>query len=156
MPDPLSPERRSAQMRTVRGQDTRPELIVRRLAHRLGYRFRLHRRDLPGSPDLAFPSRRKVVFVHGCFWHGHSCKRGARMPASNADYWRAKLARNVERDAAALERLATLGWRALVIWECELKDEGDLALRLRGFLDDGQPSSSAASFATDAAPPSAS
>lgn len=130
---------RSATMRAVKGRDTAPEMLVRRLAHRLGYRFRLHRKDLPGSPDLVFPARRVAMFVHGCFWHGHDCPRGARMPKANADYWRAKLARNAERDRRALDELAALGWRTAVLWECELKDERALAARLAEALDAPNP-----------------
>lgn len=121
-------------MRAVKGRDTAPEMLVRRLAHRLGYRFRLHRKDLPGSPDLVFPSRRVAIFVHGCFWHGHDCPRGARMPKSNAGYWRDKLARNVARDRRSLEQLAALGWRTAVLWECELKDPAALAATLADVL----------------------
>ena len=113
---------RSAVMRAVKGRDTKPEITVRRAAHALGYRFRLHRKDLPGSPDLVFPSRKKVVFVHGCFWHGHDCARGARTPKTNAEYWRAKIARNVVRDARVERELAALGWAVLTIRECELND----------------------------------
>lgn len=121
-------------MRAVKGRDTRPEMLVRRAAHALGYRFRLHRKDLPGSPDLVFPSRRKVVFVHGCFWHGHDCARGARAPKANAEYWSAKIGRNVARDARVLVELRALGWEPLVLWECELKDPAALAGRLRQHL----------------------
>ncbi|RXF75605.1 very short patch repair endonuclease [Hansschlegelia zhihuaiae] len=126
---------RSAVMRAVKGRDTGPEMKVRRAAHALGYRFRLHRRDLPGSPDLVFPSRSKIVFVHGCFWHGHDCPRGARAPKANADYWRAKIARNVARDARVRGELAELGWETLTIWECELKAAGSLDARLSAFLE---------------------
>ncbi len=129
-PDPL----RSRIMRAVRSRDTKPEMIVRKAAHALGYRFRLHRKDLPGSPDMVFPSRRSVIFVHGCFWHGHDCKRGARQPKTNADYWRNKIARNVARDASSLAELTAQGWRALALWECQLRDKGELELRLREFL----------------------
>lgn len=122
-------------MRSVRGKNTRPEMVVRRLAHRLGYRFRLHRRDLPGSPDLVFPARRAVIFVHGCFWHQHDCPRGARRPSSNASYWHPKLARNVERDGEVRQRLGDEGWRVLAIWECEMRDSEQLSRRLTGFLD---------------------
>ncbi|MEQ8406419.1 MAG: very short patch repair endonuclease [Oceanicaulis sp.] len=132
--DVFSPEERSRVMARVKGKDTKPELKVRRLAHALGYRFRLHRKDLPGTPDLAFPGRRKVIFVHGCFWHGHACARGARKPKTRADYWAAKIARNRARDAAAQAALSELGWDALVLWECELKDVDALAGRLRRFL----------------------
>jgi DNA mismatch endonuclease (patch repair protein) len=113
---------RSAIMRSIRGKDTSPELVVRQTAHRLGFRFRLHRRDLPGRPDLAFPGRRKVIFVHGCWWHGHNCKRGSRPARDNAAYWTAKIKRNVERDAVNAAALRELGWDVLVVWECELKD----------------------------------
>ena len=122
-------------MRRVRGKNTRPEMVVRRLAHRLGYRFRLHRRDLPGSPDLVFPGRRAVLFVHGCFWHQHDCSRGARRPSNKAAYWHPKLARNVERDREARQRLESEGWRVLVLWECEMRNSEQLSRRLTGFLD---------------------
>lgn len=124
-------------MQAVRSKDTKPEIIVRRLASQLGYRYRLHRKDLPGKPDLAFIGRRKVVFVHGCFWHGHDCTRGNRTPKTNTIYWRAKIARNRERDAANAAKLKTNGWAALIIWECELRNEASVAKRLRQFLDLG-------------------
>lgn len=133
MTDPVDPAR-SRQMALIRSKDTAPEIAVRRLAHRLGYRYRLHRADLPGKPDMVFPSRKAVVFMHGCFWHGHDCKRGGRKPKTNADYWRAKIARNAERDAAATAALAVLGWRSLVVWECEVKNPAAVAQRLRDFL----------------------
>lgn len=132
--DVFTPEERARVMAAVKGQNTKPEMIVRRLAHALGYRFRLHRKDLPGKPDLVFPGRRKVIFVHGCFWHGHDCARGARQPKQNAEYWRAKIGRNVERDAANLAALEALDWQVLVIWECEMKDRDALADRLKAFL----------------------
>ena len=103
---------------------------MRRLLTRLGLRYRLHRRDLPGSPDVAFPGRRLALFVHGCFWHGHDCRRGARTPKTNADYWIGKIARNRARDAAAQDSLQAMGWRVAVVWECELKDEAALQARL--------------------------
>jgi len=131
-------EQRSAVMRAVKSRDTKPEMIVRRAAHALGYRFRLHRKDLPGSPDLVFPSRKKAIFVHGCFWHGHDCTRGARMPKANAEYWTTKIGRNVTRDARVRGELASLDWETLTIWECELKD-GGIEERLRGFLASSQP-----------------
>lgn len=131
--DVFTPAKRSAVMAAVKGKNTKPELLVRKLAHRLGYRFRLHRKDLPGAPDLAFPGRQAVIFVHGCFWHGHDCARGARKPKNNADYWRDKIARNKARDAANLEKLDALGWRTLTLWECELKRD-DVADRLAAFL----------------------
>jgi len=133
--DVFTPQERARVMAAVKGKDTKPEMIVRRLAHAMGYRFRLHRKDLPGKPDLVFPGRRKVIFVHGCFWHSHDCARGSRQPKQNAEYWRAKIGRNVERDAANLQALRALGWQILVIWECELKDREALSEQLRAFLD---------------------
>lgn len=131
-----TPEARSRTMRAVKSTDTKPEMIVRRLLHAAGFRYRLHRRDLPGSPDLVFPSRRLTIFVHGCFWHGHDCKRGARQPKSNADYWQKKVARNVARDAAAISELRAIGWRVHVEWECGLKDQSALQARLLAVLSD--------------------
>ncbi len=125
---------RSAIMRAVKSADTRPEMFVRRMIHALGFRYRLHRRDMPGSPDLAFPARRKAIFVHGCFWHGHDCKRGARQPKANAEYWSAKIARNRARDAAAIEALTALGWSSFVIWECETAKSVSAELR-EGVID---------------------
>jgi DNA mismatch endonuclease (patch repair protein) len=127
-------EQRSRIMRAVKGADTTPELAVRRLAHSMGYRFRLHRNDLPGKPDLTFPGLRKVIFVHGCFWHGHDCARGARVPVQNRDYWTRKVARNVERDMSAQSALQRLGWKSLVVWECEIKNQNRLRRALRRFL----------------------
>lgn len=124
---------RSANMRSIRSKDMQPELTVRRLAHKLGYRFRLHRKDLPGKPDLVFGPRRKVIFVHGCFWHSHNCK-AAHIPKSNQEYWVPKLERNKTRDIKNIEGLEAKGWQALVIWECEARDEGHLKKRLRTFL----------------------
>lgn len=121
-------------MQAVRSNDTEPERAVRRLVCQLGYRYRLHRKDLPGKPDLAFIGRRKVVFVHGCFWHGHDCTRGAREPKENRAYWVEKIARNKTRDQAHLATLAALDWQILVIWECELKQLGKVCDRLAAFL----------------------
>ena len=121
-------------MRRIRKADTKPELFVRRLAHSLGYRYRIHRKDLPGTPDLVFPGRKKVIFVHGCFWHQHEGYRLQSQPRSRHDYWVPKLKRNVERDAQNLAALAELGWEMLVIWECETKDRLALAARLASFL----------------------
>jgi DNA mismatch endonuclease (patch repair protein) len=129
-----TPELRSRIMRAVKGANTAPELAVRSMIHRMGYRFRLHCRDLPGKPDLVFPRLKKVVFVHGCFWHGHDCARGAREPKANAVYWRAKITRNRSRDAIHLKALKTAGWRAAVVWECELKKLTRVARRLARFL----------------------
>ena len=124
----------SARMSRVRKADTKPEVVVRRLAHRMGYRFRLHRRDLPGTPDVVFPSRRRVIQVNGCFWHQHEGCRHSRMPRSRLDYWAPKLARNVERDAETLDALRAAGWEPMVIWECETRDQDALRDRLSGFL----------------------
>lgn len=121
-------------MRLVKSENTTPEIAVRKLTHALGYRYRLHRRDLPGRPDLVFPARRKVILVHGCFWHWHGCKR-SRMPKSNEAYWRGKIDRNVQRDAKNLRRLRRLGWRVLMVWECQVKDAERLARRVSQFLD---------------------
>ena len=129
-----TPELRSRIMRAVKGANTAPELAVRSMVHRMGYRFRLHRRDIPGKPDLVFTRRKKVVFVHGCFWHGHDCARGARMPKANAVYWRTKIARNRSRDVIHLKALKIAGWRAAVVWECELKKLTRVANRLARFL----------------------
>ena len=128
-------EQRSRIMRAVKDRDTKPEWIVRRLLHRMGFRYRLHRSDLPGKPDIVFASRRKVIFVHGCFWHGHSCKRGNRQPKANADYWKKKIRRNVDRHARQIEELSTDGWSVLTVWECQLGDAGTLKCRLNKFLD---------------------
>ena len=123
-------------MRRVRGKDTTPEMIVRRIVHRLGYRYRLHADDLPGKPDLVLPSRGKVIFVHGCFWHQHSCTRGDRMPSSNQDYWLRKLEGNRRRDRRHRAALKRAGWQVLVVWECQTKKLDKLAARLTAFLDD--------------------
>jgi DNA mismatch endonuclease (patch repair protein) len=129
--DVFTPEQRSAVMRRVKARDTSPERRVRALLTRLGLRYRLHRKDLPGSPDIVMAGRRTAVFVHGCFWHGHDCARGARMPKANAAYWQGKIARNRARDDAVKAKLEAMGWRPVVIWECELKDEAELERRLR-------------------------
>jgi DNA mismatch endonuclease (patch repair protein) len=133
--DTFTPAERSAVMRRVRGKDTKPEMAVRSLVHRLGYRYALHRRDLPGNPDLVFPARGRVIFVHGCFWHGHTCRAGRNRPSSNQSYWIAKLNRNQARDAANRRRLRSLGWQTLVIWECELKDQDRLRARIARFFE---------------------
>lgn len=121
-------------MAGIRGKDTKPEMAVRKLVHRLGYRFRLHRRDLPGSPDLVFPRLRKVIFVHGCFWHRHSGCRFAYTPKSNTGFWLAKLAANTRRDAAAQEALIALGWNVMIVWECELTNLQALSQKMLSFL----------------------
>jgi DNA mismatch endonuclease (patch repair protein) len=136
--DTLTPRERSARMALVRSKDTKPELLVRRITHRAGYRFRLHRADLPGRPDLVFPAREKVIFVHGCFWHGHDCPRGNRLPKGNRPYWTTKLKHNRDRDLTQRAALAAAGWDVLVVWECETRDRAVLASRLCVFLETRQ------------------
>ena len=121
-------------MRAVRSKDTGPELQVRSIVHRLGYRFRLHRAELAGKPDLVLPRLRKVIFVHGCFWHGHDCKRVAREPMSNRDYWSEKIRTNKLRDCANIASLNSQGWDCLVVWECELKDPDSIESVIQQFL----------------------
>ena len=125
-------------MGRVKGRDTRPEMVVRRLLHSLGYRYRLHRKDLPGKPDIVFGKRRKVIFIHGCFWHRHpdpAC-RLARLPKSRLEFWIPKLAANAERDERHQTALRQLGWQVLVVWECELRHSEQLENTLRRFLED--------------------
>jgi DNA mismatch endonuclease (patch repair protein) len=132
--DRINAERRSENMRRIRSKDTGPEIVLRRLIHGLGYRFRLHRKDLPGKPDMVFPARKRVIFVHGCFWHQHSGCREGRMPGSRLDYWTPKLERNQARDAVCRALLEKQGWQALVVWECEIKDVVELTKTVRRFL----------------------
>lgn len=132
--DVFSPEDRSKVMARIGPKDTKPELRVRKLAHHLGYRFRLHRQDLPGTPDLVFPRYRAVVFVHGCFWHRHQGCRYATTPATRRDFWESKFERNVARDRRAIESLEEIGWKVLVIWECETRDVLKMGERLQAFL----------------------
>jgi DNA mismatch endonuclease, patch repair protein len=132
--DVFGPEKRSAVMRRVKGRGTAPELQVRRLIWSLGGRYRPNRGDLPGKPDIVLAGRRLAVFVHGCFWHGHDCARGARVPKANRGYWTAKIARNRARDIAARVALEAAGWRVEAVWECELKDREALAARAAGWL----------------------
>lgn len=136
MPDQFSAAERSRVMRAVKSGDTTPELVVRRLVHALGYRFRLHRRDLPGTPDLVLPRYNKAIQVHGCFWHRHACDAGRSMPATRVDYWNAKFARNVARDRRNQRALRQLGWSVLVVWECQTRaaNRGSLERRLTRFL----------------------
>jgi DNA mismatch endonuclease (patch repair protein) len=138
MADTLTPEARAERMSRVRAKDTKPELMVRRLVHGMGYRYRLHDRRLPGSPDLVFRGRRKVIFVHGCFWHRHpdpTCKL-ARMPKSRQDFWEPKLEGNRERDERTHRELDRQGWKQMVVWECECRLTEQLANKIRAFLDD--------------------
>lgn len=135
--DTLTPQERSERMGKVRSADTRPEMVVRRLVHGMGYRYRLHRKDLPGKPDLVLPGRRKVIFVHGCFWHRHGdpeC-RLARWPKSRLDFWVPKLTANEERDAKMQARLGELGWDVMTVWECQVRDTEALKRRISEFLD---------------------
>lgn len=124
----------SERMARIRKFNTRPEMAVRRLAHSLGYRFRLHVRGLPGTPDLVFPSLRKVIFVHGCFWHRHDCRDGRKLPSAKHDYWIPKFARNVQRDASVRQQLRAQGWDVLVVWECQLVQQRFLESTLLAFL----------------------
>ena len=140
MADTFSKTERSAIMRAVKSGDTKPEMLVRRMVYALGYRYRLHRADLPGKPDLVFSSRCKAIFVHGCFWHGHDCPRGARIPKSNTDYWLRKITRNQERDQANLAALNRQGWDTLIVWECQTKDLATLELCLTNFLETSRQS----------------
>jgi DNA mismatch endonuclease (patch repair protein) len=136
MVDSLAPRERSERMKRIRGKDTGPEMVVRRLIHGMGYRYRLHRRDLPGRPDLTFGNLRKVIFVHGCFWHRHAdsnCKL-ARLPKSRLEFWLPKLERNKIRDEENQAALAADGWRVLVVWECELKNIASISSKIRAFL----------------------
>ncbi|MGH7927587.1 MAG: very short patch repair endonuclease [Candidatus Binatia bacterium] len=136
MGDVFSARKRRAIMRAVRPRDTKPELTVRSLIHRLGYRFRLYNHRLPGCPDLVFSSRRKVIFVHGCFWHRHSCKRGRSTPSTRADFWQKKLESNRRRDIRTRQQLRRLGWGVMVVWECQTVPSrlDCLATRLTRFL----------------------
>lgn len=133
--DTLTPDQRSERMSRVRGRDTKPELVVRKALHARGYRYRLHDKKLPGTPDLVFPRWRKVLFVHGCFWHAHENCTLARMPKSRLEFWRPKLEGNRARDARELAKLRALGWDAMVIWECELRDLDGLVARVEAFLN---------------------
>ena len=134
MTDVYPPDKRSAVMRRVKARNTTPELTVRRALTRLGARYRLHRKDLPGHPDIVMPGRRLALFVHGCFWHGHDCARGARVPKANREYWEGKVGRNRARDAEHRAALEAMSWRAVTLWECELKDAEGLEEKLRRVL----------------------
>jgi DNA mismatch endonuclease (patch repair protein) len=137
--DTLSPAERSARMARVRAKDSQPEMLVRRMIHGAGFRYRLHRRDLPGTPDLAFPARKRAIFVHGCFWHRHSepgCKL-ARLPKSRQEFWVNKLEGNRARDLKNEEQLRARGWSSLTIWECELRNKAEVLRRVNSFLGEG-------------------
>lgn len=124
MSDVVSSEIRSRMMSGIRGKDTKPELTVRKALFAAGFRFRLHRRDLPGVPDVVLPGKRVAIFVHGCFWHMHSGCKNAKLPSSRQDFWREKLGRNIERDKKNIDALIDLGWRVLVVWECATREKG--------------------------------
>lgn len=138
MPDILSKEKRSTLMSKIRSKDTLPEMLVRRLTHGMGYRYRLHVRALPGCPDLVFPARKKVIFVHGCFWHRHSGCSNAVMPKTRRDLWREKFTANKLRDKRNLQKLKSAGWSYLVLWECELGNTEELTTRIHDFLEENQ------------------
>lgn len=133
--DTLTRKQRSERMARVRSRDTQPERTVRSLLHALGYRFRLHARDLPGNPDIIFRSRRCVILVHGCFWHRHACPNGRRLPKSRLGFWKPKLEGNKRRDEVTRAKLKRIGWRVLVVWECKVNDTDTLGASLRRFLD---------------------
>jgi DNA mismatch endonuclease (patch repair protein) len=134
MADILTQAQRSERMRRIKGKDTRPEMLVRRLLFGVGYRYRLHHKDLPGRPDMVFRSRRIVVFVHGCFWHQHQGCKTSHIPKSRSSYWAEKFKINTDRDAAVIQRLEANGWRVIVVWECETRDLGMLRTRLPRLL----------------------
>ena len=135
MADVLNREQRRYCMSRIRGKHTKPEIVVRRIVHCMGYRFRLHRRELPGSPDMVLPRHLKVIFVHGCFWHKHRCRYGRVRPATNKEFWEKKRGGNVERDRRNLKALKRMGWNVLVVWECWTRDASKLERRLREFLE---------------------
>ena len=134
MADNLTPEQRKKNMTAIKSRHTKPEMIVRSIVHRLGYRFRLHDKKLPGKPDIVLPRHKKIILVHGCFWHIHDCKRGNVTPKTNVEYWQNKRLRNVERDQENLEIYKKSGWKVLTVWECETKDAVNLENELVKFL----------------------
>lgn len=140
--DKFTPEKRSKIMSSVKGRDTGPEKAVRSMLHAMGYRFRLHEKRLPGKPDIVLPRHQKVIFVHGCFWHGHQgCSRSKR-PKSNVDFWNHKIDGNIRRDAEIQEKLRMAGWEILTVWQCQIRDKELLESRLRDFMKDEKDSSS--------------
>jgi len=134
MPDVHTPEQRSFNMSRIKNRDTKPEMRVRAIVHSMGYRYRLHRKDLPGKPDLVFPGRKKVIFVHGCFFHMHDCRYGTVVPKTNAEFWAKKRRSNVERDKRNISELEGSGWEVLTVWECQTKNPESLSGLLRDFL----------------------
>ena len=135
MADVHTPEQRRRNMAAIKGSNTKPEMIVRRMAHGLGYRYRLHRKDLPGKPDMVFPSRRKIIEIRGCYWHMHDCPLGRVIPKTRTEFWQNKRGATVKRDQRNAAELEKLGWKVLVIWECETKDRDRLQQRLKDFLE---------------------
>ena len=138
MTDVFTPDQRAALMSRIRGRDTKPEMVVRRLVHALGFRYRLHRRDLPGSPDLVFRGRHKVIFVHGCFWHRHPGCKLAAVPKTGEDFWQRKFEQNVQRDRTVVELLKKNGWEVLIVWECETRKPEGLPEKVMEFLSGDQ------------------
>ena len=136
MADVFTSEKRSAIMAQIKGENTKPELLVRRIVHSLGYRYRLHGKKLPGKPDLVLPRHHKVILVHGCFWHGHARCRRSALPTSNVDFWHEKIEGNRTRDRRTVRKLRRMGWQVLVVWQCETKDVARLTARLELFLED--------------------
>jgi len=132
--DVFSREKRSQIMSRVSGKNTKPEIVVRSLLHKLGYRFRLHRKNLPGRPDITLPKHKKVIFVHGCFWHGHAVCSRSKRPSTNEEFWHEKLNKNIERDKKTVDALKKLGWDVLTVWTCEVKDTNELKIKLLSFL----------------------
>lgn len=134
MTDILTSEQRSNLMASIKGKNTKPELLLRKLLWANGYRYRLHYKKLPGKPDIVFPGRKKAIFVHGCFWHGHKCSRGGKIPKANSEFWSKKLRGNMERDTKNQEALRTLGWDILIVWECDLKDPDKVIYSINRYL----------------------
>jgi DNA mismatch endonuclease (patch repair protein) len=149
MSDVVSPEVRSRMMAGIKGKNTRPEIQIRKLLFAAGYRFRLHRRDLPGTPDIVMPGKRIAVFVHGCFWHGHQGCKLAKIPSTRTDFWTAKIKANILRDRMAIDQLLLGGWRVLVVWECAVREKGsatDLMTRIGGWIESDRREAHIAAF----------
>lgn len=133
--DVFTKKKRSQIMSKIKGKDTKPEKVVRSLLHQMGYRFRLHRRDLPGNPDIVLPKHKKVIFVHGCFWHGHKDCPRAKRPSTNKKFWNEKLSKSIKRDTFNQKKLKEMGWLTLIIWQCEMKESKNLQSKLESFLN---------------------
>jgi len=142
MSDVFSPEMRSKIMSRIRSKDTHPEIMVRKILHRMGYRFRLHVDNLAGTPDIVLPRHRKVIFVHGCVWHGHPGCNKSKRPSSRKDFWNKKINKNIERDRKAIEELSSSGWKVLTIWECQTRKKKELEDILKNFLNGNEDGSS--------------